>query len=63
MPEVRLQKKPDHAVTVLETTQGHGEGLDTQALAAVAGWRFKPAMKDGQAVAVLMNIEVSFRLQ
>lgn len=47
---------------VLEITRGLGEGLDTQALAAVAGWRFKPATKNGQPVAVLINVEVTFRL-
>jgi TonB family protein len=48
---------------VLEVIRGLGEGLDTQALATVAGWRFMPAMKNGQPVAVLMSVEVNFRLQ
>jgi TonB family protein len=48
---------------ILEITRGLGEGLDIQALAAVAGWRFKPALKDGQPVVVLINVEVSFHLQ
>jgi len=48
---------------VLEIVRGLGEGLDTQALATVAGWRFKPAMKNGQPVAVLINVEVNFHLQ
>jgi TonB family protein len=48
---------------VLEITRGLGEGLDTQALAAVAGWRFEPAKKNGQPVAVLINVQVTFRLQ
>jgi TonB family protein len=47
---------------LLEITQGLGYGLDIQALAAVAQWRFKPAMKDGQPVAVLINVEVEFHL-
>jgi len=29
---------------------------------AVRTWRFEPAKKDGQAVAVAVNIEVSFNL-
>jgi TonB family protein len=45
---------------VLEITQSLGEGLDTHALAAVARWRFRPAMKNGQPVAVLINVEVNF---
>ena len=48
---------------VLEIVRGLGEGLDTQALATVAGWRFKPAMKNGQPVVVLINVEVNFHLQ
>ena len=39
-----------------------GMGLDERALAAVREWRFQPATKDGQAVAVIVNIEVNFRL-
>jgi protein TonB len=48
---------------VLEITKGLGEGLDLLALTAVAGWTFKPAMKNGEPVAVLINVEVNFRLQ
>jgi TonB family protein len=47
---------------VLQIIQSLGEGLDTQALAAVAGWRFQPAMKNGQPVAVLINVQVTFHL-
>lgn len=47
---------------ILEITKSLGEGLDTQALAAVARWRFRPGLKDGQPVAVAVNVEVSFRL-
>jgi TonB family protein len=47
---------------VLEVTRSLSEDLDTQALAAVAQWRFRPAVKDGQPVAVLINVEVTFRL-
>jgi protein TonB len=39
-----------------------GMGLDEKALEAVRTWRFDPARKDGQAVAVQINVEVSFRL-
>jgi len=39
-----------------------GMGLDEKAITAVKQWKFEPAMKDGHAVAVQMNVEVSFRL-
>lgn len=39
-----------------------GMGLDEKAIEAVRKWRFQPGTKDGQAVAVQVNIEVNFRL-
>jgi TonB family protein len=39
-----------------------GMGLDENAVAAVSAWRFKPAMKGYQPVAVESTIEVSFHL-
>lgn len=38
-------------------------GLDANAITAVSQWRFKPAMKDGEPVAVYANIEVNFHLK
>jgi protein TonB len=37
-------------------------GLDEKAIEAVEKWKFKPGMKDGQAVNVRVTIEVNFRL-
>jgi protein TonB len=37
-------------------------GLDERAAEKISTWRFKPAMKDGNPVAVEMNVEVSFNL-
>jgi len=39
-----------------------GLGLDEKAIAAVSKWRFQPGTKDGQPVAVMVTIEVNFRL-
>jgi TonB family protein len=47
---------------MLEIVRGLGEGLDIEALVTVARWRFEPALKDGKAVAILVNVEVTFRL-
>ncbi len=39
-----------------------GMGLDEKAVEAVRNWKFEPAKKDGQAVPVMINVEVNFRL-
>jgi TonB family protein len=39
-----------------------GMGLDEKAIDAVRRWKFDPARKDGQAVAVQILVEVSFRI-
>jgi TonB family protein len=37
-------------------------GLDTEAMKAFREWRFKPATRDGQPIAVVVTVEMSFRL-
>ena len=39
-----------------------GMGLDENAQSTVQAWRFQPAMRNGQPVAVEMNIEIAFNL-
>ena len=46
----------------IKVIRGLGMGLDQKAIAAVKQWRFKPALKDGQAVNVQISVEVGFRL-
>ena len=40
-----------------------GMGLDENAVATVSTWRFNPATKDGQPVAVAVYVEVAFHLR
>ena len=53
---------PTGAVQDVAVLQPLGLGLDEQAMQAVSRWNFKPAMKDGQPVAVTARIEVNFKL-
>ena len=39
-----------------------GLGLDEEAIKAVKKWTFEPARKDGQPVAVQINVQVNFHL-
>jgi TonB family protein len=50
----------------ISIVKGHelGLGLDENAIRAVAEWRFKPALgPDGKPVAVLVPVEVTFRIK
>ena len=46
----------------IKVTRPLGMGLDDKAIEAVRQWRFSPSLKDGEPVAVRINVEVSFRL-
>jgi TonB family protein len=46
----------------IRVQRGLGMGLDQKAIEAVKQWKFDPATKDGRAVAVQINVEVSFKL-
>ncbi|HZS29505.1 MAG TPA: energy transducer TonB [Candidatus Angelobacter sp.] len=39
-----------------------GAGLDERAVQTVSTWRFEPAQRDGQPVAVQLNVDVTFHL-
>ena len=53
---------PDGHPRDIRIARSLGLGLDEKAIDAVKTWRFEPAMKDGQPVAVQINVEVTFRL-
>ncbi len=56
--EVTAKGEPRN-VRVLE---GLDPGLDINAVAAIAQWRFEPATRQGKTVAVRATVEVNFRL-
>ncbi len=53
---------PDGKVHDVKVARTLGLGLDEKAVEAVKKWVFEPAKKDGQAVAVQLNIDVTFHL-
>lgn len=53
---------PDGKPHEIRVQRQLGMGLDEKAIEAVRQWKFDPARKDGQAVAVQINVEVNFRL-
>jgi TonB family protein len=53
---------PDGRPHDIRIQRSLGMGLDEKALEAIRQWKFEPGRKDGVPVAVLINIEVNFRL-
>ena len=53
---------PDGHPHDIRVQRSVGMGLDEKAIEAVRTWKFEPARKDGQPVAVQINVEVNFRL-
>ena len=53
---------PDGQASDFKIARALGLGLDETAVAAVSTWKFQPATRDGQPVAVQINVEVNFRL-
>ena len=54
--------EPDGKIHEATVEKGLDDGLDANAITAVKTWRFDPAQKDGEPVAVSVKIEVHFRL-
>jgi TonB family protein len=55
---VNKQGTPEH----IEVAKPIGVGLDDAAVETVSNWRFQPATLRGQPVAVIVSVEVAFRL-
>ena len=52
----------DGTVRDPQVTQSLDKELDKKALECVSKWKFEPATKDGQPVAMHIVVEVNFRL-
>ena len=61
---IRVRLEPDGSAAEILLHRGTGyELLDKAALAAVRGWQFMPAMRNGHAVAAWVEIPVRFHLR
>ncbi len=62
----RLQVTPDGSVSDASIVSRSGQrdrDLDRAVLTTVRGWKFEPALKDGRAVASVVNVPVDFRTE
>jgi len=53
----------DGSTEIVRVVRSLGFGLDQKAIEALQQWKFRPAMRGGEAVAVSLNIEVNFNLR
>jgi TonB family protein len=59
---VNLDVDKDGMPSHISIARPAGMGLDEQAIAAVARYKFAPAMKDGEPVVVELSIDVNFQI-
>jgi TonB family protein len=59
---VRVVIDKNGLVSRISVERALGMGLDAQAVSAVRNWRFQPATREGQPVAVEMIIQTTFEL-
>ena len=55
--------RQDGTLDVIRIVRGLDYGLTERAIEALKQWKFDPAVKNGKAVAVSLNIEVNFHLK
>lgn len=59
-----VQIAPDGHATAIDVQRSSGyERLDRTARAAVSGWQFRPAVRDGLSIASMMEVEVHFDIR
>jgi len=62
MAQYRAVVKPDGTVGEVVVSHPIGFGLDENAVAAIRKAKFQPAIKDDKPVAVMLNLDVPFRI-
>ncbi len=62
MSQYHVVVKADGTVGEVAVSRPIGFGLDENAVAAIRNARFQPAIKDGKPVAVMLNLDVPFRI-
>jgi TonB family protein len=55
--------EPDGRVSAVRVVRGVEPGLDQKAIEAVGQWRFKPGLRAGRPVPVLVTIELTFTMK
>jgi len=55
--------RQDGSVGNVRVTRSLGAGLEQKAIEAVRQWRFGPARRQGQAVDVVVEVSVEFKLR
>jgi TonB family protein len=59
---LKLTVSPDGTTKDIQVVKHVRSDLDANAVDAVRTWKFEPATRDGEPVAVSLNIDVAFRL-
>jgi protein TonB len=60
---VRVTLSPSGSITAISLHRSTGHAaLDAAAVKAVRGWSFMPAVRNGQAIASIVQVPVNFRL-
>jgi TonB family protein len=62
MGVLKIIVTPEGKVARIKVERVIGFGLDQKAVNAVCQWKFTPALREGQPVAVQITVEVTFRL-
>jgi TonB family protein len=61
--ELEIVVRRDGSVGDVRLMRGLGSGLDQRAIDAVRQWRFSPALRQGAAVDVAVEVAVEFKLR